>query len=233
MENLSSAHHSRKQVAGVCMIAAPLLFLASSIVAPMVDGTKESSVLAKIGEHVDRQYISTVLLLAGLALLVPAVLGLMHMLRERRVAYGHVGGGLALIGVIVFAMFGGLSLMQWQMVRGGADRAQMVALLHRFDHTTGTQVFLYLSLAFTIGLILLALGLYLARAVHWSTSVVLSIGAVVLQVALIANRYWLFVAAAAVLFVGFATIGWMTLRESDEAWEHVQDFRGFRPIAGT
>jgi hypothetical protein len=35
------------------------------------------------------------------------------------------------------------------------------------------------------------------------------------------------------LFVGFATVGWMVVRESDEAWEHVPEFRVFRPVAGT
>jgi hypothetical protein len=62
---------------------------------------------------------------------------------------------------------------------------------------------------------------------------VLAIGAIVLQVALVANRYWLFVVASGILFVGFATVGWMVVRESDEAWEHIPEFRVFRPVAGT
>jgi hypothetical protein len=226
MSTLSDAQHFRRMLAGTCMIAAPLVLLASSIVAPSVSSTKEGPILQAIGDHPDRFYLSTVLLIVGVVLLVPAVLGLMHLLREKRAALAHVGGGLTMVGVLTFMLFGGISLVQWQMVRGGADRGQMVSLLHRFDHTAGTQVFLYFSLAFTIGLIVLAAGLYWARLVHWGPSALLAVGAVVLQVAIISNRSWLFIVATAILFVGLATIGWMILTETDEAWEHPPETHG-------
>ena len=41
-------------------------------------------------------------LLASVVLALPAVLGLMHMLRERMAAYGHIGGALALPGLLAF-----------------------------------------------------------------------------------------------------------------------------------
>ncbi|MDX6643311.1 MAG: hypothetical protein QOD76_1273 [Solirubrobacteraceae bacterium] len=214
------------------MLVAPLVLLGASVVAPSMSSTKEGPILQAIAAHPDRFFISTVMLIVGVILLVPAVLGLMHMLRERRVAIGHIGGGLTMIGVLTFMLFGGVSLVEWQMIRGGADRGQMVSLLHRFDHTAGTQVFMYLSLAFTIGLIVLAAGLWAAREVAWSVSAALAIGAVVLQVAIISNTSWLFIVAAAILFAGFATIGWMTLMESDEAWEHPPQVTGLRPMLG-
>jgi len=117
------------------------------------------------------------------------------------------------------------------MVRGGADRAQMVSLLHRFDHTAGTQVVFVLSLAFLVGIIVLAVGLYLARAVHWSTATALTIGVVVLQVALFSNTSAWFIVASAILFVAFATVGWRVLSETDEQWDHTPEWRGFRPAA--
>jgi hypothetical protein len=129
-------------------------------------------------------------------------------------------------------LFWGVSLMEWQMVRGGADSAQMTALLDRFMHTTGTEVFFFFSLAFTVGLIVLALGLYQAHFVHWSTAVALGAGAVVLQIAFfVGNTSAWFIIAAAILFVGFVTIGRMVLAETDEDWEHTPEFRGFRPAA--
>ena len=39
----------------------------------------------------------------GAILMVPAALGLMPMLREREVAYGHIGGGVSLIGLMGLA----------------------------------------------------------------------------------------------------------------------------------
>ena len=231
MPTLSDAHHFRKTVAGLCMILAPALFLVSAILAPSSDNDA-GAILGAIADHTDRFFISTAFGIAGSVLLVPALLGLMHMLRERQVALGHVGGGLALLGSLMFMLFWGVSLMEWQMVRGDADPAQMTALLDRFMHTTGTEVFFYFSLAFTVGMIVLALGLYRAHAVPWSTAGALGAGAVVLQVAFfVGNTAAWFIVATAILFVGFATIGRTVLTETDEDWEHTPEFRGFRPAA--
>jgi hypothetical protein len=231
MPTLSDAHHFRKTVAGLCMILAPALFLVSAILAPSSDNDA-GAILGAIADHPDRFFVSTAFGIAGSVLLVPALLGLMHMLRERQVALGHAGGGLALLGSLMFMLFWGVSLMEWQMVRGGADRAQMTALLDRFMNTTGTEVFFFFSLAFTVGLIVLAIGLYRARFVHWSTAGALGVGAVVLQIAFfVGNTSAWFIVATAILFVGFATIGRTVLAETDEEWEHTPEFRGFRPAA--
>jgi hypothetical protein len=122
--------------------------------------------------------------------------------------------------------------MEWQMVRGSANPVQMTALLDRYMHTTGSEVFFFFSLAFTVGMVVLAYGLYMARAVHWSTAGALGAGAVVLQVAFfVGNTSGWFIVAAAILFVGFVTIGRMVLTETDEDWEHTPEFRGFRTAA--
>jgi hypothetical protein len=231
MLNLSDAHHFRKTVAGICMILAPACFLAAAIIGPSSDNNA-GAILRATADHPDRFYISTLLVIVGSVLLLPAVLGLMHMLRERRTAYGHVGGGLALLGNLMLMLFTGVMLMQWQMVRGGADRAEMVSLYHRFTHTAGSEVFLFFSLALTIGLVVLAYGLYQARAVHWSTAGAVAAGAVVLQVAFfVGNTAAWFIVASAILLVAFATIGRMVLLETDEDWEHTPEFKGFRPAA--
>ena len=230
MLNLSDAHHFRKTVAGACMILAPMCLLAAAIVGPSSDNNA-AAVLRATAAHRDRFYISTILVIVGLVLLLPVVLGLMHMLRERQVALGHIGGGLALLGNLMFMLFAGVSLMQWQMVRGGA-RADMVALYHRFTHQTGTEVFFFFSLAFTIGLVVLAYGLYRGRAIHWSTALALMAGAVVLQVAFFvgSTAAW-YIVATAILLVALVTVGRMVLLETDEDWEHTPEFRGFRPAA--
>ena len=51
--------------------------------------------------------------------MVPAVLGLMHMLREREVAFGHVGGGLAMLGLLAFT---GIVAMELVHVADGRRR---------------------------------------------------------------------------------------------------------------
>src|SRR6266496_289316 len=122
MMQISDAHHFRKLVAGACMIAAPLLFLAASIVHPKVE-TDAAQQIAIVAVHQDRWLISTLLVLAGFVLFVPAILGLMHMLRERGVAFGNVGGAFALLGLVAAAAMAGFQLVVWQMVRGATSLA--------------------------------------------------------------------------------------------------------------
>ena len=94
MMTLSDAHGFRKAVAGICMLLAPLAFLAAAIVTPTIDSTHEGAILRGVASNPDRFYIATLLIIISIVFLVPAVLGLMHMLRERRVAWGHAGGAL-------------------------------------------------------------------------------------------------------------------------------------------
>src|SRR2546423_14647088 len=88
----SDSHHLRRLIAGACMLLAPLLFLAASVISPKLE-TSAGKQLAVAHSHLDRFYMSNLFGMIGLFLLVPAVLGLMHMVRERQPGYGGNGGG--------------------------------------------------------------------------------------------------------------------------------------------
>ena len=99
MSRLSDSHHFRKTIAGMCMIGAPLLLLVGMIIHP----ERKSDVgdqLAVIADNTDAWFAAHLIVLVALVLAVPAVLGLMHMLREREVAFGHIGGALAMVGIL-------------------------------------------------------------------------------------------------------------------------------------
>ena len=233
MTHLSDAHHFRKMIAGFCMVTAPLLFLVAMVIHPET-GTDEASMVAAAAGSPDEWYIAHLLVLVSIVLAVPAVLGLMHMLREREVAFGHLGGGLGILGLIAFA---GLvtveGLVGWQMAVAG-DRGEMVALLERLYDTTGVVVPLYvMSFAFTLGALCLAAGLYRARAVQSWMAAFVAVGAVAGAIGGAAAIEWLAIVGAAFLFVGLGSIGRMVLTESDEDWEHTPDYPGFRPLPGT
>src|SRR5918998_6543527 len=100
MNGLSNAHHLRKTVAGICMVGAPLLLLFSLIVESRIGASENSFVIGRVGDP-DTGSLEQMLLVIGLVLMVPAVLALMHMLREREGAIGHLGGAVALIGLLV------------------------------------------------------------------------------------------------------------------------------------
>src|SRR5919202_4708028 len=90
----SDSHHLRKTVAGACMVLAPLMFLVAFVISPRLE-TDAGKQLSVATGHADRFYIANLVATLGLVLVVPAVLGVMHMLRERRPAYSGLGGGAA------------------------------------------------------------------------------------------------------------------------------------------
>ncbi|HYH59962.1 MAG TPA: hypothetical protein VD790_12200 [Thermoleophilaceae bacterium] len=232
MSRLSDSHHFRKTIAGVCMIGAPLFLLIAMVIHP----ERKSDVgdqLAVVAGEMDAWYASHLIAAIALVLAVPAVLGLMHMLREREVAFGHVGGALALLGLMattgVVAIEG---FVGWQAA--ASPSPEMTALFERITETTGIVVpFFVMSLGFAAGMLFLASGLYRARAVQSWTAAMLAVGAVVLAVGNAAASDLFAILGGAVLFVGFVQVGRMVLAESDEEWEHTPEYRGSRPLAGT
>ena len=115
--HLSDAHHFRKMIAGVCMVVAPILLLVGMVIHPASDMDVATQVAA-VADNLDAWYAAHLIALVSLVLTVPAVLGLMHMLREREVAFGHVGGGLAMVGLLAF-----VGLVAMELVIVGAGRA--------------------------------------------------------------------------------------------------------------
>ncbi len=235
MSRLSDSHHFRKTIAGVCMICAPLLLLVGMIVHPE-SKTDVADQLVVISGNMDEWYAAHLIVAVSLVLAVPAVLGLMHMLREREVAYGHIGGGLAMLGLLATTAIVAIEgFVGWQAgAATGSDAAAMTALFERVTETTGVVLPVFvMSYAFTVGVLFLAAGLYRARAVQSWTAAMLGIGAIVFAVGTTMAENVVAIIGAAVLLVGFFQVGRMVLSESDEDWEHTPEYSGFRPLAGT
>jgi hypothetical protein len=228
----SQSHQLRKLVAGLCLVAAPILVLASAIISPKLD-TDGKDQLALAAAHADRWFIANVVGLAALALMVPAIMGLIHMLRERQVLAGFIGGGLALLGVLAATAATGMSLVLWEMTKPGLDTTQMGTLADRIMGSTGIQLAVFVPTAcFLIGMVDLAFGLLRARAVPALCALALAVGAAGLTIGLgPAASIALAIAGAGVLLVGMLPIGWAVLMESEEAWEHTPQFSGFHQVS--
>ena len=231
MRGLADAHHFRKMVAGCCMVLAPLVLLGAEIVHPE-EKTNAGDQLAVVANNLDQWYVAHLMAAIAVVLMVPAVLGLMHMLREREVAYGHVGGALAMLGLLALAGIVAMEFVVWQMGTIGAN-AQMTDLANRLTDTTGIVVpFFVVAFGFMLGLICLAIGLYRARAVQSWMSLFLIVAAVGFGIEFSAASNVFGIIGAAFLLVGLGSIGRMVLAETDEAWEHTPEYKGFRPLAG-
>src|SRR4051794_26900582 len=134
----SDSQHFRKMVAGLCMVLAPLLILAAFVISPQLE-TKAGKQLVVAATHLDRYYISTLVAMVGLFLLVPVVLGLMHMVRERRAGYGAVGGTLTMIGVLGALVGCGSGFAIWQMASDGVQASDVTAV-DGMLHTAGAVI---------------------------------------------------------------------------------------------
>ena len=101
MLEINDANNFRRTLAGLCLIAAPLAFGGSDVIRLSIEGGVEEGVgqLAAIAASPGLWQVAAILNMIGVILFVPAVLGLMHLLRGRSTVLGHLGGGLALIGV--------------------------------------------------------------------------------------------------------------------------------------
>lgn len=230
MQHLSDAHHSRKMVAGACAVVAPFVLLVAMVIHPASD-MDEATQVATIAGNLDAWYVAHLLALISIVLMVPALLGLMHMLREREVSLGHVGGGLAMVGLFAYAGLVAMELTLWQLA--STDEGAAVTLLQRMNETAGIAIPFGLgSLLFAVGMTCLAVGLYRARAVQSWMAIFVAASPVLLAISGLTAMNWLAIVGAAFLVVGLGAIGRMVLRETDEAWEHTPEYEGFRPVPG-
>jgi len=216
---LSDSRRFFKTVVGVCLIASPLILLASALVEPEIKSS-EADQLAVIAQDPGRYYLFTMLIFVSTALWLPLVVGLMHMVRERSAALGNIGGSLALIGTVVAVGDAVSQLFIWQMVSPGADRAQMVALLTRFDNAAGAAIIFRIGgPALVIGMVILSIALIRARGVPAWAAIATSVGTFLNIAGFVAGSTLIVVISAVVLLVSLGWIGRLVLASSDQEWE--------------
>jgi hypothetical protein len=234
MLKITDADHFRRMLAGLGMILAPLALGAAEAIrfaverpwektgAGQMDADAVRTWSASLAENLGLYQTMTVLnMLAGI-LFVPAVLGLMHLVRERGVVLCHLGGGLALIGLLgwaghnVFAFVQGAALAAFVDER--PDAAGMLAgFVERQEASIGFLVILCMfMIGFVIGFLLLAIGVYRSRTAPRWAAAALIIGVIVFAQA--GSSAGLTAVAVGLLCVGFAGIGLKVLAMSDGDW---------------
>ena len=210
----------RRMVAGVSLVLSPVLLLAAFVVVPtMASDTR--AMLAAIAQHPTQWYLFGLFSLLSYVLLAPAVLGIMHLLRDRAAAWSAIGGSLALLGTISTVTDTRLVFVYWQMAAPEADRrpdgcpahpagslGRRHPALHPRNPGTGDRHG--------------AAGhrLYRARAVPTWVATALGAGIVANLAAFIAGSRPGLIASSALLVLAYGWIGLVFLRQSDQDWEH-------------
>jgi len=207
----------RRTLAGVCLITQPFLNLISVAISPQ-QSTDTSEQLAMIGANPTRFLISSLLDLLWLVLLIPAVLGLLHLLRARGALLGHIGCGFVLAGAVGAAAYRGINLAQLQVAQSALDQGQVLAAFGQAS--LGSVVVMLISaIGLIVGYALLAVGLWRTRAAPRGASALIVAFLVVDIFGLTAggNKGVLLVAHT-LLLVGLGWIGVRMLAMSDAQW---------------
>ncbi len=226
----SDSQHLRKTVAGTSMVLGPLLLVIAFVMSPRLE-TEAAAQLRVAAEHVDRFYLVNLIAMVGVVLMVPAVLGLMHMVRERRPVHGAVGGGLSVLGLLATMASFGIAFAIWQMASDGVSAGD-VTLLDSIIDSAGIVIPInVVGFVGGLGFVVLMLGMYRGHVVDWWMALCAAVGVVLINVAFPAGVLALAILGSALLLVGLGAIGVMVVRESDSDWEHTPDYSGWRPAA--
>ena len=221
--NMRDTQHFRKAVAGICMIGAPVSALVAAVLYPTMS-MNEAKLLRSIADNQTRFTVAVWFGTLSVMLALVAVLGLVHLLRERRPGLAHVGGGLALFGLVGAGLFQGVDLVITQMVRGGADEVEMAALLERVNEQSmlpGIAVMLAM-----VGFIVLAVSAWRAHVMPVLPAVLIVAWAVATAVGYSTSENALIIAGWVAMTLGLGSTGVSILTETDEQWEHAPEVHG-------
>jgi hypothetical protein len=214
MLKITDANNFRRSIAGLCLIAAPLVGLVGALLTPQFTGGLGEELTA-ISENTGRWLAGDFLTLLSFFLMIPAVLGILHLLRHRAVALGHIGAALALLGLFFHGAIIGFALVEVPLVESGFERTEMVAFAERMYEGTAFIMILAPFIGFYVGLLLLAVALWWAKAAPiWVSALIVAgllsefFGPEALSPEL------MFV----LLLVSLGWLGWKVLRMSDAQW---------------
>lgn len=153
-----------RTIAALSLIAAPVVMAASEMLRFRVEGgtyTGTEEHLARVAANAGLWDIMTVLNMVAVILFVPAILGLVHLVRDGAPVLAHIGGGLALVGTLGAAGHNVFAFVFDGAMAQVAAREHMVELSAELEErTTFLVVLLMFVVGFVLGLLLLGVGLY-------------------------------------------------------------------------
>jgi hypothetical protein len=219
---IGNAAHFRRTVAGLCLLAAPLVFAAAEIT--QQPSGSAAAQLASYAQHRDQLLAALLLGIASSMLFVPALFGLLHQIRERGVVYAHVAAAMIIYGVVAVAALWGVNATFWVMVKPGMNRSAMVTLLNGIEHAPAVGAPLLAGhYLFALGVVLLGVAVWRARlAPRWAGILVVLFPVADVVLSPIGDVPSALISSAIGL-VGFGALGLRMLTTSDAAWDQVPE----------
>lgn len=134
------ADNFRRTLAGLALIAAPLAMMVSEVIYKRsFSQESDGQFFAAVAEKSGTWTFARLLGLLAAVLFVPAVVGMVHLTRERGVVLGHVGGALAIVGAMGYACHQMLFVVMGEMARFHPNPS-IAGQLHLSTNTVGNYI---------------------------------------------------------------------------------------------
>jgi hypothetical protein len=194
--NNSPASNPGRRAAGVSLIAAPLLLLASTVL--------------RFGMGRVFEWYATMKL--SFFFFAVAALGLVHLLKGRADGSRLVGGALTLAGCLSGASIV-MAAYILESLQGRVPEAQQMSLYLTVVNSPLP------GLLFPVGLLMLAVALFRKKVVALWAGLLLALGAILFPVGRAVGLEWAVWACDALLAVSMGYVGWRVLTMTAEEWE--------------
>lgn len=218
MFKLSDPIRFPKAMLAVSLVAAPLLLLVAFAFHPDEVRPDKAEQLAVVSADSTRFYWVHLIALAGLALFVPATLGLVRVLHTRSTRLAHIGAVAVFVGIPSTTVTVTMAIVEWMMAtQPGADRAEMAALLARLNEDNGVVVPFFLpGSLLLVGLVVFGIGLYGTRVVPRTAAALVIVGPFAWQVGFMVGGERAIVAGVGALTLGLGAVARRILSDSYE-----------------
>lgn len=216
---MSTSERLRKGATGVCLILAPLGILVGLILHP-AESMDPAEQLGIIGSDADRWATAHYVIALSAVFLAGAVLGLAHLIHQRRPGQAIVGGALGVIGAMALCAVAfseatfGAELGRVSTSGGALEAFKAVA------SAPAALVILIGALLGPVGSIVLGSGLLSSGVAPRWTAYALMLGGACLLIGLPINVPVLAILGAALQLLALAPIGAMVFSETNEEWTH-------------
>jgi hypothetical protein len=174
MLGLSDSRRFSRRLAAIGLVLGPLLFLLDTLIDPAW-ADDDAAYLAEVAGHKARYVIAELASTLGALIWILGMIGVMRLLRRRRVTLGQLAAGLVTVGLIGLTASFAFSVFDLAM----ADFDNRAAMVHLHDELGDSLAYkaywlTFFSAGTVLGLILLAVTLLRRRIVPiWSPTLLL------------------------------------------------------------
>lgn len=216
---MSSSERLRKGATGACLVLAPLGFVVGLLLHPE-ESMDAATQLGTIASDANRWAMAHFIITASAVVFVGAVLGLAHLIHERRPGQAIVGGALGVVGSMsLCAVAFAEATYGANMGRTGTGGEVLDAFSATMTQPASLAILIGVLMG-PLGTIVLGSGIYAADVAPRWTAVALMVGGLCLIVGLPLAMMPLAIVGAALHLLAMATIGFMVFGETDEEWMH-------------